>query len=656
LFSILSFGGQTLTVGSLPSSDIFVHSDVALLDRMASLSTVIQGLLVAQLPEYEISNDAIGYLCNFSEKLLDHLINKAQHDQGAVSGAEMKAAVCSTFPSEYLELILSNATAQLAPRNEERDYLLKQEISDFELIDDGHAVQEVERASSGNLFLSGDFIKSFLPPDVASRLDSEGRIYLSVSIESVLSKFIQQAPTALQHHKDEDQMVITQRALVEVMQVDPQLAQLTKALSLYTPREGADLEAIPDFEPIEDETLEEEAEKASTDILFTPETPLSKATHEEIVHTTEDIIKEEQEESNIGNSEVLLESRKEGDDSTAMELVDEEPVIVNEEPVLVNEEPVLVNEEPVLVNEEPVLVNQEPEPINVEPTLVSVEAAHANVAPAHVNEVPVSIYEEPVPIYEEPVPIYEEPVTVNAEPTPVDEDLHLPPATPSEVAMVKKSIVNLYGRCCPYFDASTFAIHLLSSIVEFFIRQVISETNRISHPHRRVLKQHIREVVRKLTTFQSQMLDEISHSDGNLFNECVSSSVKIISRTPEWDLDSESYVAEVVLYVTSRILLLASAHARLAGLWIINSHQIASASLQVISASSPISQLIQQLKDQNTTEGPLVPIPPAPRIRAAEMIYLSSIIRETPLQLDNQLLVIFVFLVTLSIHTLCCVR
>jgi len=324
----------------------------------------------------------------------------------------------------------------------------------------------------------------------------------------------------------------------------------------------------------------------------------------------------------------LQESRKEGDDSTATELV--------------NEELLPVDEEPVLVNEELSLVNEEPEPISVEPTPVSVEAAHANVAPAPVNEVPL--------------PIYEEPVTVNAEPEAIDEELHLPPATPSEVAMVKKPIVNLYGRCCPYFDASTFAIHLLSSIVEFFIRQVISETNRISHPHRRVLKQHVREVVRKLTTFQSQMLDEISHSDGNLFNECVSSSVKIISRAPEWDLDSESYVAEVVLYVTSRILLLASAHARLAGLWIINSHQIASASLQVISASSPISQLIQQLQDQNTTEGPLVPIPPAPRIRAAEMIYLSSIIRETPLQLDNQLLVIFVFLVTLSIHTLCCVR
>eukprot|EP00026_Physarum_polycephalum_P004491 Phypoly_transcript_04512.p1 GENE.Phypoly_transcript_04512~~Phypoly_transcript_04512.p1 ORF type:complete len:601 (+),score=89.39 Phypoly_transcript_04512:308-2110(+) len=600
---------------------------------MASLSTVIQGLLVAQLPEYEISNDAIGYLCNFSEKLLDYLINKARHNQGTVSGAEMKGAVGSTFPSEWLELILSNAAAQITPRTEERDSLLKQEISDFELIDDGHVVHEVERSSSGNLFLSGDFIKSFLPPDVASRLDSDGRIYLSVSIESVLSKFIQQAPAALQQHKDEDQMVITQRALVEAMQADSQLAQLAKALSLYTPQGNAAIDA--DFEPIEDETLEEEIEtEDSIESLKTPE--LSQATQEETVHTTENMAKEEKEEAN----EEFLEVEKGSDDLATTELVNDELLPV---------------EEPASVGEDLSQASEELSSIDEEPALISAESAQTKIEPAHGDADSAIANTELAPLSEEPSPISEEPTPASSELAPVDEELYLPKASPSELAIVKKPVVSLFGRCCPYFDVSTFAIHLLSSIMELFIRQVISETNRISHPHRKVLKQHIREVVRKLTTFQSQMLDEISHSDGNLFNECVSSSVKIVSRTTEWDLDSESYVAEVVLYVTSRILLLASAHARLAGLWIVNSPHITSASLQVISAS-PIVHFIQQLKDQNSPEGPLVPIPAAPRIRAAEMIYLSSIIRETPLQLDNQLLVIFVFLVTLSIHTLCCVR
>ena len=38
------------------------------------------------------------------------------------------------------------ATAQLvAPHAEERDSVLKQEISDFELIDDGHVMPEVQQ-------------------------------------------------------------------------------------------------------------------------------------------------------------------------------------------------------------------------------------------------------------------------------------------------------------------------------------------------------------------------------------------------------------------------------------------------------------------------------------------------------------------------------
>jgi hypothetical protein len=554
---------------------------------MASLSTVIQGLLVAQLPEYEISNDAIGYLCNFSEKLLVRLINESQHHT-KVSAAEVKVAICSIFPSEWAEYILNSATAQLRPPfvGEREAMLMKQEmqeINDFELID-GNLSPERERKPAKNLFISADFIKGFIKELVtvnslsSPNIADDAGIYLSVSIECALSKFIQQAQTTLLK-ATVDQMVITQHALLEAINVDPQLTMLAKALNLYSAPEDVHAQ-VSDFEPIEDDTPEDsiysnvKEPQEDVEVVHQEESTVlvSQPVVEEIADATESFVGKDKTESDIEEYKVpvVLGSDTESHDSPAT-------------------------------------------------TIPQVDSP--TVAVSELNKQPQSV------------------------------ELHLPAGSPSQVAMVRNPIVDLYGRCCPYFEVSSFAIHMLSSILEIFIRHVISETYRIGHPHARIMRQHAREAVRKLTTFQSQMLEEISHSEGNLFNGCINASVKIMPSTTDCDLDVGSYIAEVVLYISSRILLVASAHARLAGLWLIHSNHIVDASLQFISAPI-IAPLIQQL-NQNATEGPVVPIPAAPRIRAAEMIYLSSIIKETPLQLDNQLLVIFVFLVTLSIHTLC---
>lgn len=585
---------------------------------MASLSTVIQGLLVDQLPEYEISNDAIGYLCDFSEKLLAHLVNGQPHADIPISHEKVKQAILSTFPNEWAELILRAATAQLgAPHVEERDSILKQEISDFELIDAEQVVPEVERKASGNLFLSPEFIKSFL----SAPLESEACIYLSVCVESVLSKLIHQGLNSLRKHIGEDQTVITRLALVEAITGDDQLSQLAKALNLYEVTNSDDIGM--DFEPILQDSFDEEESK---DIGESNDT--NSKVWSEIKESSELKVGNIRDDSSVEeNGEVHEASELKADDvkEAEMEEVNKEEVLPAQVPEVTASEETKIETE-VEVESEPIVADSELAKLVTEPNIVNSAKSED---------------------------VLEESISTRASEVLTPAELF---ANPSDLTMVRKPIVNLHARCCPYFDASTFAIHMLSSIVELFIRHVIRETSRIAQPHSRVAREHAREAVRRLTTFQSQMLDEINCSDDNVFKECVSNQVKIVPRPPEWNTDTESYIAEVVLYVCTRIMLVAAAQARLAGLWVIHSQHIATASLQLLPSPSPIAQLVQKLADQNAPEGPMAVIPSAPRIKAAEMLYLNSIIKETPLQLDNQLLVIFMFLVTLSIHTLCCVR
>jgi len=107
---------------------------------------------------------------------------------------------------------------------------------------------------------------------------------------------------------------------------------------------------------------------------------------------------------------------------------------------------------------------------------------------------------------------------------------------------------------------------------------------------------------------------------------------------------------------------MASAHARMGSSWLITSADVSYAALQFCSDGSPVNKFVKKLENDSSSiaphagEGDVLQPTPAPRIRAAEMIYLTSIINETPLQLDNQLLIVFLFLVSLSLHTLCCVR
>ena len=184
----------------------------------------------------------------------------------------------------------------------------------------------------------------------------EPQIYLSVSVESVLSKFIQQARVALQQHRDEDQMAITQRALVEAIQEDVQLAQLARTLHLYSNQ------VTPEFEPIEDETPGEqvgnddvkEAEKALEQVheeekrsdaiteAQASERLLSQAREENsTVFSTASVVEEDHVESSIESSEeqLLVGSDKEGHSTIAPQIINHNTITTVVEPPVVSEAP-----------------------------------------------------------------------------------------------------------------------------------------------------------------------------------------------------------------------------------------------------------------------------------------------------------------------------
>lgn len=64
-------------------------------------------------------------------------------------------------------------------------------------------------------------------------------MYLAVSLESVLSKLIQQSRVVLEHH--EDPMAITKEAIEQAINQDASLSDLSNALSIEQPAEGITL-------------------------------------------------------------------------------------------------------------------------------------------------------------------------------------------------------------------------------------------------------------------------------------------------------------------------------------------------------------------------------------------------------------------------------
>lgn len=581
-----------------------------------SLSTVIQGLLVAQAPEYEISNEAIGYLNDFSGKVMQQILNEIRRScsNNVISNAEIKSAIEKVFPQPWVPLIFKGATQMNSSEDDDKELTLKSELSDFEIIDDDRYVPEAKEKNLGNLFLSPDFIKSYLPSDVASRVDTQGCIYLAASLESVLSTLIQQARVELD--QSPEPTVITKSAIEQAIQCDSLLLLLNPFLA----DEPEPDVYSGDFEPID----------SSTEI-DNSEPPKEMTPAEETVEKEEDQLEMPSISEKMVDDVSFEESNITQEDSEEIDANIDANVDTNVDTNVNVDANVNANVD-----------------VNID-TNVKVDAnidANIDDADQHISlKKSVDADEEHQVPDVMPNEFYA-PALVEYD---AEQEFELQEC--SDLSKISQPVFDLYGNCCPYFDITTFAIHMLSSIVELFMRRVISEASHAARPQSRALKRHVREVVLRLTSFQSGLMDGIPHCEPNSFSECVNDAVKIVAKESEWDQDALIYVSDIVAYVGHRVLLLAASQARIQGSWIINSSALVVASSLVLpTLSKPITKFVNSVSTAG--EGTVLTPPPAPRIRAAEMIYLSSILKETPLQFDNQLLVVFMFLVSLSLHTL----
>jgi len=550
-----------------------------------SLSTVIQGLLVAQLPEYEISNDAIGYMSDFSGDVFKKLVNEASAiPSAAISYSEVKAAISKVFPDAWVPLIYREASNKVFhQQTDDKDSQLKTEISDFEIIDDDHLSPKVQNKHSGSLFLSADFIKSYLPSPIASRIDNHGCIYLSVGLESVISRVIQQSQVVVE--QESGPLVITKEAIGQAIQNDTWLSLLNKSVTAVVD-DTTEFEAVADV--VEDNLLEEA--NPADNFAFVERTD-ERVVSDQVVPASDDLIDSDPE---------VVPSAAEKETPAAIEQVQAiaDSVVPSDE-LAVDDDNDDIDSENIISSE--------------------LKLSYGDSSPRG-------------PIAYEDLIQYE--LKFKA----------------------KKPVTELYGRCCPYFDATTFAIHMLSSIVEIFLLHLVTETCGIARPEKRTIKQFVRVAISRLTNPNS-VPGQIPESSSNIFTDMVNSGIEVASKGVEWDTEAKSSVSDAVMYISSRILLVAAAHAQSTGEWVITSNGVAVATQLIFSATSPIITLIKNLVTTNYGgEGPIITPPPAPRIRAAEMIYLTSLFKETPLQLDNQLLVVFMFLVSLSLHTIICVK
>jgi len=221
-------------------------------------------------------------------------------------------------------------------------------------------------------------------------------------------------------------------------------------------------------------------------------------------------------------------------------------------------------------------------------------------------------------------------------------------------------------QTCFGFDITSRAIQIVACMAEYLIRYVIIEASRTAryNPPHTLTPVQVQAAVRKILPpeLARDAVRYATDADTSPLQNDVARLVHAAALEllqPAWGValgaNADHYIAGVLVYVASQALISAASYAHsIDRVWVIRGGDVNHIADSLCTAVSPLFQVIQGAaeKQPNTLESIILAPPCPPRDRAADKIYLTSIIHETPLQADNQLLIVFLLLASLSLRAI----
>jgi histone H3/H4 len=229
----------------------------------------------------------------------------------------------------------------------------------------------------------------------------------------------------------------------------------------------------------------------------------------------------------------------------------------------------------------------------------------------------------------------------------------------------------LLGQACAGVEITSRAMQILASMAEFLLRFLVVESARVARykPPHTVSTLQVQAAVRRAlpSEFAREAIKSATDSSENTFQNrallLVHSAAGFVH--PLWSVSFEdgadTFIANVMVYGVKQVLVVAAGNAKKAGRWIINTNDLLQAIETVITIATPIWKAVLAAKERSLIslihsgsglEGAILMPPCSPRASAADKIYFTSIIGETPLQTDNQILIMFLFLASLSLRAI----
>jgi hypothetical protein len=248
---------------------------------------------------------------------------------------------------------------------------------------------------------------------------------------------------------------------------------------------------------------------------------------------------------------------------------------------------------------------------------------------------------------------------------------YLSPEPRLDVRTFVAPLLFLLSQACAGVEITSRAMQILASMAEFLLRYVVVESARVARykPPHTVSTLQVQAAVRRAlpSEFAREAIKFATDTRENMFQNrallLVHSAAGLVH--PLWSVSFEegadTFVANVMVYGVKQVLVVAAGNAKKAGRWVINSNELLQAIESAITMATPIWKAVLAATERSSIslaftnsgmEGAILMPPCSPRVFAADKIYFTSIISETPLQTDNQILIMFLFLASLSLRAI----